>query len=112
MQEIIEFVSVAMVGGVIGNTTHDGLKAILGSSFDRLSSYLSNNEKAKFEGALEMLLEQNKELKEQIIDLQQGKKINKSFVDIKKSKIDINLEDGGEATNSFKKIDESTIRIR
>ena len=62
MQEIVEFVSGAMAGGVVGNTTHDALKAILGSSFDRLFSYLSNNEKAKFEGALEMLLEQNEEL--------------------------------------------------
>ena len=75
MQEIVEFVSGAMVGGVVGNTTHDGLKVILGSSFDRLSSYLSNNEKAKFEGALEMLLEQNEELKQQIVDLQEGKTV-------------------------------------
>ena len=112
MQEIVEFISGAMIGGVVGNTTHDGLKVILGSSFDKLSSYLSNNEKLKFEGALEMLFEQNEELKQQIMDLQRRKKIDKSFVDIKKSKIDIDLGDGGEATGSFKKIDESTIRIR
>jgi len=45
MQEIVEFVSVAMAGGVVGNTTHDGLKAILGSSFDKLSSFLSSTNK-------------------------------------------------------------------
>ncbi len=37
MQEIIIFVSTAIAGGVVGNTTYDGLKVVLGSSFDRLS---------------------------------------------------------------------------
>lgn len=72
MQEVITFVSTAIAGGVVGNTTYDGLKIVLGSSFDKLSSYLSNNQEAKFEGALEMLLEQNEELKKQIIELQKG----------------------------------------
>lgn len=75
MQELVQFVSGAMIGGVVGNTTYDGLKIILGSSFDMLVNFLSNNEKAEFKGALTMLLAQNEELKQQIIDLQQGKSV-------------------------------------
>ena len=73
MQEIVQFVSTSIASGVVGNVAYDGLKVILGSSFDKLSSFLSNNQEKKFEGALEILLEQNKELKQQIIELQQGK---------------------------------------
>jgi len=112
MQEIVIFVSTAIAGGVVGNTSYDSLKVILGSSFDRLSNYLSNNQNEKFKGALEMLLEQNEELKQKIIELQQGKSIDKSFIDIKKSKIDIDLGDEGKTTNSFKKIDDSIIKIQ
>lgn len=75
MQEIIQFVSTSIASGVVGSVAYDGLKAILGSSFDKLSSYLVNDEKAKFEGALEMLLEQNEELKQQIIELQKGNSV-------------------------------------
>mgnify|MGYP003543921895 CR=1 FL=1 len=71
MQEIIQFVSNSITGGV----AYDSLKVILGSSFNKLTSYLSNNEKEKFEGALEILLEQNEEMKQQIIELQKGKSI-------------------------------------
>jgi len=76
MQEIVQFVSGAMIGGVVGNTTYDGLKVVLGSSFDMLANFLSNNEKAEFKGALTILLAQNEELKQQIIDLQQGKSVS------------------------------------
>jgi hypothetical protein len=76
MQEIVQFVSGAMIGGVVGNTTYDGLKVILGSSFDMLANFLSNNENAEFKGALTILLAQNEELKQQIIDLQQGKSVS------------------------------------
>lgn len=75
MQELVQFVSGAMIGGVVGNTTYDGLKIILGSSFDRLSNYLLNNEIIKFEVALDMLFEENKELKTEIEQLQQGKSV-------------------------------------
>ena len=71
MQEIIQFVSNLITEGV----AYDSHKVILGSSFNKLTSYLSNNEKEKFEGALEILLEQNEEMKQQIIELQKGKSI-------------------------------------
>ena len=79
MQEIIQFVSNLITEGV----AYDSLKVILGSSFNKLTSYLSNNEKEKFEGALEILLEQNEEMKQQIIELQKGK----SIVNVKSIKI-------------------------
>ena len=75
MQETVKFISEAMVGGVVGNATYEGLKVILGSSFDRLSNYLINKETVKFEVALDMLFEENKELKRQIEQLQQGKSV-------------------------------------
>ncbi len=66
MKEIIEFVSSSIVEGVVGDIVYNSLKAILGSSFDILSRYIKNNKNEKFEGALEMLLEQNSQLKEEI----------------------------------------------
>jgi len=80
MQELVGFVSGAMIGGVVGNTTYDGLKIILGSSFDMLLKFLSNNEKAEFKGALTILLMQNEELKKQIEQLQQGKEISTTII--------------------------------
>ena len=88
MQEIIQFVSNLITEGV----AYDSLKVILGSSFNKLTSYLSNNEKEKFEGALEILLEQNEEIKQQIIKLQQGKSIindNSIRIDGKNSGINV-----------------------
>jgi hypothetical protein len=75
MQNLVTFVQEAIVSGVAGSVAYDGLKTVLGSSYDRLSTYLSNNETEKFEGALEMLLEENQELKQQIEQLQQGRSI-------------------------------------
>ncbi len=72
MQEVVQFVATSIMGGV----AYDGIKVILGSSFDKLSSYLSNNEEIKFEAYLEGLLEQNEELKQQIIDLREGKSVS------------------------------------
>jgi hypothetical protein len=68
MQEIITFVQDSIMGGV----AYDGIKIVLGSSFTQLYTYLSNNQNEKFEGALEMLFEQNEDLKQKIIELQNG----------------------------------------
>lgn len=48
MQEIIQFVSTSIASGIVGNTVYDSLKVILGSSFNKLSEYLSINQKEKF----------------------------------------------------------------
>ena len=111
MQELVGFVSGAMVGGVVGNATYDGLKAILGSSFDKLSSYLSNNQKEKFEGALEMLLE-DETLVKKIEELMDGKTIDDSFKGLKNSKVDADLGKGAKVTDSFKDNTNSPIKIR
>ncbi len=66
MKEIIEFVSSSIVEGVVGDIVYDSLKAILGSSFDTLSKHIKNNKNERFEGALEMLLEKDSQLKEDI----------------------------------------------
>ena len=111
MQELVEFVSGAMVGGVAGNATYDGLKVILGSSFSRLSSYLSNNQEAKFEGALEMLLE-DETLVKKIEELMDGKTIDDSFKGLKNSKVDADLGKGAKVTDSFKDNTNFPIKIR
>lgn len=111
MQEIIIFVSTAIAGGVVGNTTYDGLKVVLGSSFDRLSSYLSTNQEAKFEGTLEMLLE-DKTLVKEIEALMDGKTIDDSFKGLKNSKVDADLGKGAKVTDSFKDNTNSPIKIR
>ena len=74
MQELIDFVSSTITGGVIGNAAYDGLKKVLGSNFEKLSSFIKNDEKEKFEGALELLLE-NETLKEKIEALKNGNSI-------------------------------------
>jgi len=75
MQNLVTFVQEAIVSGVAGSVAYDGLKVVLGTSFDRLSTYISNDETAKFEGALEMLLEENDELRKQIEALKEGKEV-------------------------------------
>jgi len=71
-QELIGFVYSAIGGGV----AYDSIKKLLGNSYEVLKSYVKNEDKEKFEGALELLLTQNKELKVQIEDLKKGKTIN------------------------------------
>ena len=111
MQEIVQFVSTSIASGVVGSVAYDGLKVVLGSSFDKLSSYLSNNQEAKFEGALEMLLEDKTLLKE-IEALMDGKIIDDSFKGLKNSKVDADLGKGAKVTDSFKDNTDSPIKIR
>ena len=111
MQEIVQFVSTSIASGVVGSVAYDGLKVVLGSSFDKLSSYLSNNEKAKFEGALEILLE-NETLVKEIESLMEGKTIDNSFKGLKNSKVDADLGKGAKVTDSFKDNTNSPVKIR
>ena len=76
MQEILEFAGKAILGKVAGDGVYDGLKSIFGSYFDKLSSYLKEGKKEKFEASLEMLLE-NEETKRKILDLLAGKETTK-----------------------------------
>ncbi len=75
MQSLVTFVQEAIVGGVTGSVAYDGIKLVLGSSYDKLAKYLSNDETEKFQSVLEFLLEENQTLKNQIIELQKGNSV-------------------------------------
>ena len=47
MQSLVTFVQEAIVGGVTGSVAYDGIKLVLGSSYDKLAKYLSNDETEK-----------------------------------------------------------------
>lgn len=111
MQGIIEFVSDAIMNGVIGNISYDGLKIILGSSFDKIKLYLSNNQNEKFKGALEILLE-DEVIVEKIRNLMSNSIIDNSFKRLENSEIDIELGENIIITNSFKDNINSPIKIR
>ena len=107
MEEIVLFVSSALTGGV----AYDAVKVSLGSHYEKLSSYLSKGEDAKFEGALEILLE-DKDLREKIEAIMDGKIIEDSFKNLKGSKVDAELGKGAKVTDSFKDNTNSPIKIR
>jgi len=111
MEGIVLSVFKVMASGVVGNATYDSLKVILGSSFDKLSSYLANKQEAKFEGALEMLLE-DKTIAKKIEELMEGKIIDNSFKGLTDSKVDADLGKGAKVTDSFKDNRNSPIKIR
>lgn len=72
MEPLITFVWSAIAGGVV----YDGVKAILGNSFQRLADYKANDQKAKFEETLEILLENNDKLRTQLSALASGEQTN------------------------------------
>jgi hypothetical protein len=79
MQEIIQFITNSILGGVIGNTSYDSIKALLGDKFDKLVQYLKENKKETFKIELEKILNENKKLREELLSLQQNKtKINQT----------------------------------
>jgi hypothetical protein len=73
--DLINFVQETIVSGVAGSAAYDGLKMILGKSYEKLSTYLKNNETSKFEAALDILFSENEELRKQIERLQKGENI-------------------------------------
>jgi len=111
IQELIDFVFSSMAGGMIGNFAYDGLKKVLGSNFEKLSSFIKNDEKEKFEGALEILLE-NKTLKAEILALKNGKLIDGSLNKITNSHVDVKLGKSGTISNSINEVENSTIKIK
>ena len=111
MKEIIEFVYVSMMNGVIGNVSYDGLKIILGSSFDKIKLYLSNNQNEKLERELKILLE-DEVIVEKIRNLMSNTIIDNSFQRLENSQIDIELGENITITNSFKDNINSTVKIK
>lgn len=66
------FVWQAIASGTIGNTAYDGLKAILGNGFGRLSGYVQTGQQQPFEIALQTLLETSDAIREQLARLASG----------------------------------------
>jgi len=71
-----------MASGIIGNAAYDSLKALLGNSFGRLTGYVANNQNAKFEETLEVLLESDETLRTQLTALASGMRVNITTGDI------------------------------
>ncbi|HIP60440.1 MAG TPA: hypothetical protein EYH01_08450 [Campylobacterales bacterium] len=111
IQELIDFISSTIAGGIMGNAAYDGLKKVLGSNFEKLSSFIKNDEKEKFEGALEILLE-NKTLKAEILALKNGKLVDGSLNKITNSHVDVKLGKSGTMSKSINKVKNSTIKIK
>jgi hypothetical protein len=72
--ELIKFVATAMGTGVVGSATYEGVKLILETSFNKLSNFIKNKEIEKFNGALEMILE-NEKVKEALKELMNQKNV-------------------------------------
>ncbi|MDK2042080.1 hypothetical protein [Aliarcobacter butzleri] len=111
MKEIIEFVSVSIMNGVIGNTSYDLLKNILGTSFDNIKSYITNNQNEKFQCELNILLK-DKAIVEKIRNLMNNTIIDNSFQGLENSQIDIELGENITIKNSFKDNVNSQVKIR
>jgi len=102
--DLITFVKETIIGGIASGAAYDGLKMILGKSYEKLSYYLQKNETAKFEAALDMLLSENIELKAKIERLKNGENIrnilqNNIYGDnIGRDKIDKSVKVSGDST--------------
>ena len=62
----------AIAGGVVGNAAYDGIKALTGAGFARLSGYTVNNQQIEFEIALQAMLETNQALRDSLTQLAMG----------------------------------------
>ena len=69
---LTDFAWNAMAGGVVGNATYDGIKALLGAGFARLSGYAANQQHTEFEIALQAMLETNQALRDSLTQLATG----------------------------------------
>jgi len=65
--DLINFVQSSILGGI----AYDAIKKVLGKPFEKLKNYLDNNETDKFQGALEILIESDEEIKNKLLELQQ-----------------------------------------
>lgn len=69
---LVDFVWNAMSGGAF----YDGVKFILGTSFDKLKSLFETNSKDDFVSHLETIFSVNEEIKKQLSELKQNGEIN------------------------------------
>ncbi|MDO5356115.1 MAG: hypothetical protein Q4E77_01290 [Conchiformibius sp.] len=71
--ELINWTWQAIASGMAGNAAYDGIKALLGNSFNRLEQHYTQQERTEFEQTLEILLENNRQLRQDLTALAQGK---------------------------------------
>lgn len=72
IMELTNFAWSAIAGGVVGNAAYDGIKALTGTGFARLSGYTANNQQTEFEIALQAMLETNEALRDSLTQLAMG----------------------------------------
>ena len=76
--ELAKFVWDSVLTGVIGNAAYDGIKAILGSTFDRLKNCVNDQEREQFDVAIDLILETNQEIRNKLSSLASGTHIGVS----------------------------------
>lgn len=102
--DLVTFIQETIVGGIAGGAAYDGLKMILGNSYDKLASYLQNKEIHKFEAALDMLLSENIEVKKSLEHLRDGNYMqsiiqnNVNGYNIAGNKLDTSVTVGGNSS--------------
>ena len=72
--DLIEFTFGALTG-VAGNAAYDGMKLILGETFNKLESFAKDDDKKSFELVLQTVIESNENIKQQLEQLQRGESI-------------------------------------
>lgn len=71
--ELINWTWQAIASGIAGNAAYDGIKALLGTSFNRLHQHCTRQERTEFENELQTLLDNNQQLRQDLAALAQGK---------------------------------------
>lgn len=74
--EIANFLWASISSGVIGNAAYDGIKAILGSAFDRLVGHANAQKRAEFDAAVHAILETNQEIRNTLSSVASGTSIS------------------------------------
>lgn len=68
----------AMIGGVIGSATYEGLRKIFGGNFNKLLSFSKENKHAEFLDSLKVILNDEPILHAKLISLMSSDQSNKS----------------------------------
>jgi hypothetical protein len=72
VSDLLDFVWKALAAGSIGNAGYDALKTVLGNKLERLLGWRKANERARFDDALALLLDDNAQLQAQLKTLAGG----------------------------------------
>lgn len=72
MDNIVEYIYQTMASGVIGNTTYDAIKKLLGYKTKNLEKYISERDFYSFKEEIKVLLKEDEKIKESFIKFQQN----------------------------------------